>query len=295
MKRLFNYPFDFLLYPAMMIWLGNIWGGVVMTLLSIITNLLVIRAYDWSKTDWLCIEALKGLREKESTGKWKRFIGRILQKSDVVAFFVLCFDDPITVTLYLRHGSYQHNGMSRRDWKIFLSATIVANLYWIIGWTAQGISFENAAKKYETEIADLVQKKKRVFEMREEGEYSREQSQERVAEIDSKIMAVRISLNESRIEQFDIEATVTYATNFISNLSRVWFDLPPHLQPRFQKLVLPEGISYHPTKKFGTTKLGLIYELNQKTKNSFMTYLKKVDPIGFEPMTSSLQMRRSTN
>jgi len=26
-----------------------------------------------------------------------------------------------------------------------------------------------------------------------------------------------------------------------------------------------------------------------------MTYLKKVDPIGFEPMTSSLQMRRSTN
>ena len=107
-----------------------------MTILSVFLNLLIIRAYDWSKTDWLLIETLKGLREDQSPGRWKQFIRKLLRKSDVLAFFVLCFDDPITVTLYLRHGSHQYNGMSARDWKIFFAATVVANLYWIIGWSA---------------------------------------------------------------------------------------------------------------------------------------------------------------
>lgn len=133
MKRAINYPFDLLLYPAMMIWLGNLSGGVVMTILSVILNLIVISAYDWSKTDWLAIETLKELKETEDLGFWKRLVHKLLQKSDIVAFLVLCFDDPITTTLYLRHGAHQYNGMSRRDWNIFLLATVVANVYWIIG------------------------------------------------------------------------------------------------------------------------------------------------------------------
>lgn len=134
-KRTINWPFDFVLYPMMIIWLGNIWGGLVLTILSIFLNLLVIRGYDWSKTDWLGIEALKGLREAQSEGRWHSLFGKILRKSDALAFFLLCLDDPITVTLYLRRGQCQYNGMTSRDWKIFLSATVVANLYWIVGWS----------------------------------------------------------------------------------------------------------------------------------------------------------------
>jgi hypothetical protein len=136
MKRAINYPFDFLLYPTMMIWLGNFSGGVVMTILSMVLNLIVISAYDWSKTDWLAIETLKELKETENLGFWKRLVHKLLHKNDTLAFFVLCFDDPITTTLYLRHGAHQYNGMSRRDWKIFLLATVVANAYWIIGWSS---------------------------------------------------------------------------------------------------------------------------------------------------------------
>lgn len=134
MRYLINYPFDFLLYPAVLIWLGNIWGGLAMTILSVFLNVLIIRAYDWSKTDWLLIETLKGFREDPKAGKWKRLLGYVLRKSDILAFFILCIDDPITVTLYLRHGAHQYNGMSRRDWRIFFAATVVSNLYWIAGW-----------------------------------------------------------------------------------------------------------------------------------------------------------------
>jgi len=73
-------------------------------------------------------------------------------------------------------------------------------------------------------------------------------------------MATKISLDETRIDQFDIEGVLSYVNNFISNLARQWLDLAI-FHERFQKLVFPEGISYIREKGFGNAKLGLIYEL----------------------------------
>ena len=50
-----------------------------------------------------------------------------------IVFLILCIDDPVTVVLFFRKEQY--GGMGRRDWIIFLLATLVANLYWIVGWT----------------------------------------------------------------------------------------------------------------------------------------------------------------
>ncbi len=130
--------------------------------------------------------------------------------------------------------------------------------------------------------------------MREDGEYTKIQFNDRIAEVENKIMATTISLNETQIEQFDIGATVTYATNFISNLSRIWFDLSPELKPRFQKLVFPQGVYYDAKTKFRTTKLGYIYRFIHKKEEEKPQISTYVDPTGLEPATSSLQMRRSS-
>jgi hypothetical protein len=71
-------------------------------------------------------------------------------------------------------------------------------------------------------------------------------------------------MHEARIEQFDAEAAITYAMNFISDLGRQWFDLAPELRPRFQKLIFPEGVPYSRSEGFGTAKLGLIFGLCQQ-------------------------------
>src|SRR3989344_3418347 len=101
----------------------------------------------------------------------------------------------------------------------------------------------------------------------------------------------RILSNEARIEQFDLEGTVIYATKFIADLGRQWFDLVPLLQPKFQKLVFPEGIPYTRGKGFGTAKLGLVYELNQHFADQ---NYHLVDQARIELATSALQMRRSS-
>jgi site-specific DNA recombinase len=129
-------------------------------------------------------------------------------------------------------------------------------------WKEQGLNFKTEARNYERQLAILGEKRKRIFEMREDGSYTPEEFRERKEEIDNKIMATKISLSETRIEQFDIEGVLSYTNNFISNLGRQWLDLAVS-HSRFQKMVFPEGISYTRNKGFTTTRLGLIYELNR--------------------------------
>lgn len=137
-----NHWFDYLLYPVVLAWLGSVWGGIALIVLAGVINIGLIRAYDWSKTDWLLIEKIKHLGEQieseEDVGlpKWLVKILKHTRKRPVLTFFALCVDDPVTVALYFRKGSYQFNGMSRRDWYIFLAANVVSNFYWIVGWSA---------------------------------------------------------------------------------------------------------------------------------------------------------------
>ncbi len=158
-------------------------------------------------------------------------------------------------------------------------------------WKEQGMSFEKEAEAYTRQLKMFEDKRKRIFDAREDGSYSKEEFQERKEEIENDILATKISLSEAKIEQFDIEAAVTYATDFIRDLARQWTDLPHKLQPKFQNLVFPAGFTYDRKTGVGTPKLGYIYELNRTSSVQNTTV---VDPSGLEPLTSSLQMRRST-
>lgn len=96
------------------------------------------------------------------------------------------------------------------------------------------------------------------------------------------------------VEKYDLEMAVIYATSFISNLGRTWFDLPREVRPQFQNLVFPEGVLVDANKKLRTTKVGFIYNLERPLTPRKTELNEFVDPTGIEPVTSSLQMRRST-
>jgi len=140
-------------------------------------------------------------------------------------------------------------------------------------WNRQDLDLKTEAQNYEKQLAVLDEKRKRIFEMREDGSYTPEEFKERKEEIENQIVATKISLDETRIDQFDIEGVLSYANTFIADLGRQWLDLAiSHL--RFQKMVFPNGISYTRNKGFGTAKLGLIYELNRTcgTKKSLLVH-----------------------
>jgi site-specific DNA recombinase len=163
-------------------------------------------------------------------------------------------------------------------------------------WQEQKNNLGSDKLKHERQLVLLQEKRKRIFEMREEGSYTKEEFWERKKNIEEEIIEARLSLKESQLDNFDIESVLAYAIDFIRNIGKEWSHLPPHLWSRFQKLIFPEGISYQKNSEFGTAKLGVIFSLNQVfLRDTSLQKSQVVDPIGFEPTTSCMQHRRSAN
>lgn len=96
--------------------------------ISFVACYLTLLFYDWSKKDWLGIEAAKELKDELEGGRFKRLIASALRRGDKFAVVALSiFTDAFVVVAYMRHGANQYNGMTKRDWKIFLVSLLISN------------------------------------------------------------------------------------------------------------------------------------------------------------------------
>ncbi len=125
-----NNGFDYGIYIPVIAFFGPIWGCGIMIILSMILNITLIWVYDKTGKDWLGFEMLKEGKEELSTGL-PNWIRNLIQLGDFGAFIGLSIYDPFMATIYLRKKENVHNGLSKRDWRIFFSATILSN----VGWT----------------------------------------------------------------------------------------------------------------------------------------------------------------
>lgn len=137
-KYLSDRVFDYLLYPFVIFELGILKGGLVMTFLAFILNIMTMLFYDWSKRDWLGIETIKDLKTYSANKKMGCFTSWLLKRSDPVIFIFLSLHyDTFTTTVYLRQGKF--NGMKGRDWSVFMGSLFgykiqyVRTPWWLMG------------------------------------------------------------------------------------------------------------------------------------------------------------------
>lgn len=125
--------FDYLLYPAAMVWFGLIEGGLIMTTLSAVYCYFIILVYRWSGRDWLGIEIVRSIRDgPQHASNTLRILRAILKSGQIPALIILSvrYDPFITVT-YLRHGTPGWSGLSGQDWMVFWTSLAISNLWWI--------------------------------------------------------------------------------------------------------------------------------------------------------------------
>lgn len=128
-NALMIWGFDYVMYPFVIWKIGLVRGGVLMAALSFVVCLLLIWFYDWSRHDWLGIEAVKGIREYRGTNWMGRRLAVLLNRGDWIACVILSIRyDPFITTIYLRQGAFE--GMGRRDWKNFVLSWVLGNVYW---------------------------------------------------------------------------------------------------------------------------------------------------------------------
>lgn len=132
-NALIGYAFDYGLYPYVIWKLGPLQGAALMTLVSFLVCYAMILFYDWTKKDWLGIETIKELKEYAGNSRTIRMLGWAMKKGDaMVLIFLSIWYDPFVTVAYMRQGAHQYNGMTRRDWQIFLLALIIGNGSWTL-------------------------------------------------------------------------------------------------------------------------------------------------------------------
>ena len=127
-----NRFYDYVLYTAALAKFGVLKGGAIMMAISFVLDFATLRVYDRLKLDLFGIEALKSLRERTPTNWTERMTIWALRQSEFVVFMVLTLlTNQFVVVAWMRHGARQYNGMTQRDWVIFLSSFFIGHLYWI--------------------------------------------------------------------------------------------------------------------------------------------------------------------
>ncbi|EKD43996.1 MAG: hypothetical protein ACD_72C00042G0002 [uncultured bacterium] len=129
----FVWAYDYLFFTFILWKFGLIWGSAIIIATSFLLDLATMKFYDYLKKDWLAIETIKqaGLDQKNWFGK---LVNWLLNKKGKFFVFVLLSIkfNPFLVTAYMRKGANTYDGLTSRDWFIFLASTIFANMYWIL-------------------------------------------------------------------------------------------------------------------------------------------------------------------
>ena len=129
---LFNYP----LYGYVMWKFGLVEGFFMMTLISFLICFIYIIIYDIIKKDLFLLEDVKDYMNKianyEGKNKAVKILSLLLRRGgNVTAFFILSFlKDPFYATAFCRKEKF--NGLSKRDWLIFLASVVVSNVPWAL-------------------------------------------------------------------------------------------------------------------------------------------------------------------
>lgn len=130
----FTWLFDYPLFTWVIWYFGMVTGGIIMIALSFAVDYYTLKFYDWSRTDWLALEYLKSHKSYEGSSRPKRLLKFLFTKTPVwvqVVLLSLKFNS-FVVTVLLRSGSYNYDGLSSRDWRIFWLSFLVSQIYWII-------------------------------------------------------------------------------------------------------------------------------------------------------------------
>jgi site-specific DNA recombinase len=130
----------------------------------------------------------------------------------------------------------------------------------IKAWEVRTQEVITERNNYSERISALKARLAQITEMYIDGDLDKETYRERSGAIKEQLTALEISENESELTRADLETRLAYATNNISNLSRLWQDVDITQKTKLQRAVLPEGIIYDKTKgRFGTAFLSYLF------------------------------------
>jgi hypothetical protein len=128
-----------------------------------------------------------------------------------------------------------------------------------------GSSQENHTEK----LRELGERRKRVFEMREDGSYDLPTFKERLRGVDAEIAAVTPPETARSIADLDIETVVQAARWLLARVPEAWRQATtPATRLRFERIAFPRGIRRDTDGAIRTVIPGLLFALSDESDAS---------------------------
>ena len=149
-------------------------------------------------------------------------------------------------------------------------------------WQTNYKKLDENNSRIRTEIDKIENDRQKIFDLHRIGKYSDDEFLEQKEIINKKMYAKRQLLQDNHIEEFDMEEALNYCFKFVRETSKNWVRFKKNNYShaiRFQKQIFPEKITFD-GKKFGNTKLALVYKINEQTgaNKSQMVTLPGIEP-----------------
>jgi hypothetical protein len=117
-------------------------------------------------------------------------------------------------------------------------------------------------KKREQTLSLLNERRRRLYEMREDGTYDADTFRDRLVSVEAEIAALTTSGNAPDLASVDPAALRQSARWFLEHLALIWEKLPDASRSRFETIAFPHGIPYDPRMGLRTTVPGPILALS---------------------------------
>lgn len=141
------------------------------------------------------------------------------------------------------------------------------------------MELEGDSIRVKKELDSLEAEKLEVIQMLRKKQITDEEYDALIAPLRDKIVVAKLAVNEVATDTNEIDICLKYGQQFIQTAALVWFDAPPVLKFKVQKMIFPNGVKYA-FDEVSNRDLSLPFALNRQ-----LAEVRKENVIrqGFEP------------
>ncbi len=140
-------------------------------------------------------------------------------------------------------------------------------------------------------IGELTERQNALIKKNLEGFISDNVLKQQLDLIERELADTQINISSMQEKEIDFDEILDFTKNYLENPSVIWKEANLDKKLKLQWFQFPKGIVFE-NGIYGSAEIANVF----KTKEAFQPLQSSmVDPAGFEPATSSVQMRRSTN
>ncbi len=130
-------------------------------------------------------------------------------------------------------------------------------------WDEEYKGIKNKNNSVNKQLKALESERQDNYKLAKKDIFDEKTIKEDLAKVESKILAVKLQLNEGLMDEYELGTVIEAGVQFMRNPATTWKSVLLDNKQRIQKMIFPKGMVFDPIHGFGTSTLSLPFEVLQ--------------------------------